>query len=695
MVDWDTFLKALAAGDILLPPDAPIVSGKLDPDRSGSFPAWAERLIIPVVQLQLPAFLLHSSADSMPIPESDREASLLKAGRFLAEQASETGLSLSACLTALSRIRQALIAQACRIFPSGELSEPILELLRFSDGILAGLVAEWSRLKSMNHRRRHQEARRYILRERKRYATVFKRMEEPAFVVDGDLRLLDVNPAFEQFFGRKAKECLGSTCKAVIGHKFCPQCPLDSVIREGGSFSGIEVDLEGACTSAPGKRKLRTVLMAGTALGDEGAVGGAIVILQNITEQKRVEAELRCSEEKFRSLVENLPDVIWRADHQGRIIFVSSNCQAILALGAAELTGSDRFARVHPEDLPELRRAYAQLIKHGQPYDVRYRFQRGDETWVWLHERAAATSDERQGEVCADGLCWDITEFVNVEGELEEYQSWLEEMVDERTEELSSINRKLKKEIGERRRVEKELIRLTASLRQSNAELEQFAYVASHDLKEPLMLITAFAERLKLRYGTVLDERGRDYLGRIVKAAGQLKELVEALLQLSRVSTSRRSFERLELRQLAQDVLGDLEEVISSTGARVEVIDLPDLNGDRVQIRQLFQNLIANAIKYRRRETAPEVCITGRLAEEGFCEITIADNGIGLGGDEVEQIFEPFVRLHGRDVFEGCGMGLTTCRKIVERHGGEIKAVSRPGQGALFVIRLPLEQSGN
>jgi light-regulated signal transduction histidine kinase (bacteriophytochrome) len=263
-------------------------------------------------------------------------------------------------------------------------------------------------------------------------------------------------------------------------------------------------------------------------------------------------------------------------------------------------------------------------------------------------------------------------------------------MVDERTEEMSRINRKLKKEISERRRVEKELIRLTASLKQSNAELEQFAYVTSHDLKEPLMLITAFAERLQLRYSEKLDARGRGYLGRIVKAAGKLRELIDALLELSRVSTSHRPFERLELQRLVREVLDDLEECIRSSGARVEVVDLPDLNGDEVQIRQLFQNLISNALKYRRRETVPEVSISGRLAEEGYCEITITDNGIGLSADDVEKIFEPFVRLHGSEVYEGSGMGLTTCRKIVARHGGEIKAFSRPGQGAVFVIRLPI-----
>jgi len=695
MVDWDAYLEALAAEDLLSPPDQPSVPGEPAPDRCSSSPAGLESFFLPVVQQLLPLFLTRAPVGSPPMTGANRGATLREAGRSLAEQASQTGLSLSACLAAHGRIRDTLIALACRIFPPGELVAPIKKLLQFNDGILAGLVAEWSRLKSLNHRRRHQEARRYLLRERKRYATVFKRMEEPAFVVNGELRLLDVNPAFEEFFGRNAQECLGSTCKAVIGHKFCTQCPLDSVVREGGSFSGVEVDLEGACSGTTGGRRSRTVLMAGTALGEEGAGGGgAIVILQNITEQKRAEAELRRSEEKFRSLVENLPDVIWRADRNGRILFVSSNCLSLLALGATELTGSDRFSRVHPDDLPELRRTYAQLFEDGQPYDVRYRFRRGDGTWVWLRERAAATRDEQQEEVCADGLSWDISEFVNVEGELEEYRCWLEEMVDERTEELSSINRKLKREIGKRRRVEKELIRLTASLQQSNAELEQFAYVASHDLKEPLMLITAFAERLHLRYGATLDQRGRDYLSRIVKAAGQLKDLVEALLQLSRVSTSRRPFERLELNRLVKEVLDDLGESIRSTGARVEVTDLPDLIGDRVQIRQLFQNLIANALKYRRRDSTPEIKLSSRLLQDGTCEITVTDNGIGLQEQDQERIFEPFVRLTGSENSEGSGMGLTTCRKIVTRHGGKIKAVSRPGQGAIFVIRLPLEQPG-
>ena len=667
------------------------------PGPTGSPSTVADRFLRSAVHQLLPSFLQPAPAASTTSRNQDeRKHAIVAAGREMAEYCRHAGLGLAVCLAAQQRVRNGLIRQACRTISAADLAAAITELLHFSDWILTGLVDEWSRLKAQNHRRRHQEARRYILREKKRYATIFRRMEEPAFVVDRELCLLDVNPAFEKFFNLRAKDCLGTTCMTSIGHRFCEQCPLSQVIREGGSFSGLEVKLEIVGPGQSGEMERRTVLMAGTALGEVGDGDlGAIVVLQNITEQKKAEAELRRSEEKFRSLVENLPDVIWRADQRGRVLYVSSNSKSILGLDAEEISGSDRFARVHPEDLPELQRVYGQLFEKAHSYDVRYRYRHGNGSWIWLRERAAATGQGLPEETFVDGLSWEITEFVNVEGELEEYRSWLEDMVDERTEELSRINRKLKKEIGKRSRVEKELIRLTASLKQSNAELEQFAYVASHDLKEPLMLITAFAERLQLRYTDELDERGRDYVGRIVKASRQLRELVEALLQLSRVTASHRPFQRLKLQELVREVLSDLDEGISRTGARVEVINLPELNGDVVQIRQLFQNLIANALKYRRQEVVPEVVISGRLVEEGFCEITITDNGIGLSADEVEKIFEPFVRLHDRGDLEGCGMGLTTCRKIVGRHGGEIKAVSRPGQGAVFVIRLPLRHQGH
>lgn len=677
MVEWSGFLDALAALAKLSSPSAPV-----------------ERLIFTSLQQHLLASLSEPSAGPTAGPNDESAARLVGTGRDLLEQLRLEGQSLAGALAVQARVREELLALCFRSFPNPEqLHEALTVVQRHADGLFSGMVSEWLRLQTWRHRRRHQEARRHILREKKRYDTVFRRMNEPAFVVDGELQLVEVNPAFEKFFGMTGRECLGSTCMTIIGHAHCPTCPLPEVIQTGGSFSDIEVSFDLPGPGEDGGREVRTVRMAGTALGSEGEGAGAIVVLQNISDQKRAEAELRHSEEKFRSLVENLPDLIWRADRRGRLLFVSANSARILGLPAEELLDTDRFARTHPDDLAMVRDAYALLWERGRPFDVQYRFRRGDGIWIWLHDRAIAIGED-QGLPFADGLSWEVTDFKNVQEELDEYRSWLEELVDERTEDLRLINKKLKSEIAERKLVQKELLRMTASLQRSNADLEQFAYVASHDLREPLMLVTAFAERLLRHYGGGLDQRGREYVERIIRSAGTLRELVEALLQLSRVSTSTRPFEPLDLNLLLLDVLEGLEELIARSGARVEVGPLPALYGDPVLIRQLFQNLISNALKYHQPEVLPEVKVNGRRLGDGSCEISVADNGIGIAEKDLERIFEPFVRLHSREVSDGCGMGLATCRKIVDRHRGEIKAWSQPGQGSVILVKLPVRQPG-
>ena len=532
--------------------------------RSGPPPypsASAESLCFAAFQQLLPDYLGASEVS----PGADQTARLIIAGRELAEQIRALGQPLAAALAAPARVRDELFALCFRSFPDPDkLHQAISGIQRLADGLTLGMVNEWLRLQTMLHRQRHKEASHYLSREKKRYNMVFRRMSEPAFVVDRELRLVEVNPAFEKFFGLTGRECLGATCQAVIGHDFCHTCPLPQVVRQGGSFAELEVTIEVAIPgSGTGSRESRIVQLTGTALGGEGDDGGAIVVIQ------------------------------------------------------------------------------------------------------------------------------DITDFKHIELELDAYRTWLEELVDERTEELRLINTRLTSEIAERKQAQKELLRMAAALQLSNADLEQFAYVASHDLREPLMLITAFAERLRLHYGAGLDARGNGYVERIIKSAGTLSGLVEALLQLSRVSTCTRAFEMLDLNRLLLEVLEDLEEPLVSSGARVELGLLPTLHGDPVQIRQLFQNLISNALKYRRVEETPVVTVSGQILEEGNCEITVADNGIGMAEEDLERIFEPFVRLHGREAYEGCGMGLATCRKIVERHGGAIKAHSQPGQGTVLVLRLP------
>jgi len=242
-----------------------------------------------------------------------------------------------------------------------------------------------------------------------------------------------------------------------------------------------------------------------------------------------------------------------------------------------------------------------------------------------------------------------------------------------------------------RKRAEEELARHTQELARSNAELEQFAYVTSHDLQEPLRKIQAFGDRLKAGYDEALDERGHDYLERMQNAAGRMQTLINDLLKFSRVTTKAQPLVQVNLAEVVREVVDSLEAHIERTGGRVEVDDMPTIDADPTQMRQLLQNLISNGLKFHKEEEPPVVRVHGKLIDNR-CQITVEDNGIGFDEKYLDRIFTIFQRLHGRLEYEGTGVGLAICRKIVERHGGSITAKSTPGQGAKFIVTLPVKQ---
>jgi signal transduction histidine kinase len=237
----------------------------------------------------------------------------------------------------------------------------------------------------------------------------------------------------------------------------------------------------------------------------------------------------------------------------------------------------------------------------------------------------------------------------------------------------------------------REVERVNAELARSNRELEDFAFVASHDLQEPLRKIIAFGERLDSRERGALSAEGRDYVERMRRAAERMKALIDDLLAYSRVTTRAQPFAPVDLGEVVAEVLSDLEVRIEAAGADVEVGPLPAVVADRVQMRQLFQNLLVNALKFHRPGEAPAIRVAAAPAD-GDAEIEVADRGIGFDEKYLDRLFKPFHRLHGRDAYEGTGIGLAICKKIVERHHGSITASSRPGAGARFTIRLPLGQ---
>jgi PAS domain S-box-containing protein len=230
-----------------------------------------------------------------------------------------------------------------------------------------------------------------------------------------------------------------------------------------------------------------------------------------------------------------------------------------------------------------------------------------------------------------------------------------------------------------------------AKLEQSNRDLQEFAYIASHDLQEPLRKVLAFGDRLANKYGEVIDMTGQDYLRRMLEASQRMQTLINDLLTFSRVSTRAQPFVRVDLNELIGEVISDLEHQIERTQGKVQISKLPIIEADPTQMHQLLQNLITNGLKFHQEDQPPVIQISASNARNR-CQIFIKDNGIGFESQYIDRIFKPFQRLHSRQEYEGSGMGLAICRRIVERHGGTITATSAPGEGSTFIVSLPIHQ---
>jgi signal transduction histidine kinase len=236
-----------------------------------------------------------------------------------------------------------------------------------------------------------------------------------------------------------------------------------------------------------------------------------------------------------------------------------------------------------------------------------------------------------------------------------------------------------------------------STLTKRNEELQSFTHHISHDLREPLILIRGFSDRLRKKYAENLHENGLKYLQRIEHTSARMQELVDGLLLYSRASSTQEKFIAVDLAKEINEVLADLEIRITKTGGKVEVADLPVIDADPLQIRQLMQNLISNSLKYHAPDRPPHVRIQSATikGERGvpYCRITVQDNGIGFEEVHAEEIFEIFRRLHDKDQYEGAGVGLALCKRIVDRHGGIIKAKSKPDEGTTITVELPVKQT--
>ncbi len=385
---------------------------------------------------------------------------------------------------------------------------------------------------------------------------------------------------------------------------------------------------------------------------------------REVAEHQRTLRRLEASEERFRSLVANIPGAVYRCacDEQWTMQFISDAIEELSGYPASDFLHNrvrSYSSIIHPEDRPLVAEAVQEGVTTREPYAVEYRIVMADGHERWVYEKGRAVFDQEGGLQWLDGAIFDV---------------------------------------NERKEAEQNLRDALAELERSNRELEQFAYVASHDLQEPLRKIRVFGERLETKCADALPAKGRDYLQRMVNAAERMSELIDDLLALSRVTTRGEPFVPVDLERLTAEVLADLEARIEQADARVEVNSLPTIEADPTQMRQLIQNLLSNALKFTRQGVPPVVKVSAELDHDApageVCRLTVQDNGIGFDKRHLDRMFDVFQRLHPRGEYDGTGIGLALCRKIALRHGGRITATSRPGEGSTFIVTLPVRHTG-
>jgi signal transduction histidine kinase len=312
-----------------------------------------------------------------------------------------------------------------------------------------------------------------------------------------------------------------------------------------------------------------------------------------------------------------------------------------------------------------------------------------------LDYRIEATGRDEIGQLAA--AFDDMTaKLKQAEGELRKHREHLEELVEElveeRAAELKRTNEGLEAEIVERKRAEEQLKRTMADLERSNKELEQFAYVASHDLQEPLRMVSSYTQLLARRYQDQLDQDAHEFIGYAVDGAERMQRLINDLLGYSRVGSRGKPFGKTDCQQVLQETLANLRTTIDETDATVTHDPLPTVIADEPQLVQVLQNLVSNAIKFRGQ--APPVVHIGAERKHDEWVFSVRDNGIGIDPQYYERIFVIFQTLHPRDQYPGTGIGLALCKRIVERHGGRIWVESQLGQGATFYFTIPDREVG-
>ncbi len=475
-------------------------------------------------------------------------------------------------------------------------------------------------------------------------------------VCDRTLTVVDCNAAAERIVGLPAGRLIGTQgftsilpCVAQDGSPLAPDDrPMRRTVREGKPLSGTVIGIKRDDGSI-------TWLLVNTGFlrrPGEQSYYGIVATVADITAERRAEAAVRDSEALFRTSFELASSGIAHVDLGGRFMRANRRLTEILGYPESELAGRS-VKEVSYHDDRNLTDGARARVRAGELESVRFekRYVRKNAAVVWVNLGVALVRDRNGTPLYEIAMFDDITERKEAEAALREAHE---------------------------------------ELKRSNSELEQFAYVASHDLQEPLRMVSSYTQLLGRRYADKFDPDAKEFMAYIVDGAARMKQLIEDLLAYSRVGTKGKDFKPVEVEKPLRRAIGNLKAAIEESGASVTYDPMPSVPADEMQLAQLFQNLMGNALKFR-SASVPRIHVGIKDLGDVY-EFEVRDNGIGIEPQYFERIFMVFQRLHNKGEYPGTGIGLAICKKVVERHGGHIRVESKLGEGSAFIFALPKRQ---